>query len=155
VLRGQGDVRQGPHRLVLVPLGMLPRGRPAGGHAGHRLDALPARRGRAARVRRRRRDGRRPAPRGGRLGAARPGRPRAGRGVLRQPPGARRPVAPDGGDTMTAPAFHPLTPGAVLPGDWFPGRIPANVLAGEGTVIDSSFGFKHYYATAPVGLRVG
>src|SRR3712207_8619958 len=39
--------------------------------------------------------------------------------------------------------------------DWFPGRIPSNVVAGEGVVIDSSFCFKHYYATAPVGLRVG
>jgi acetyltransferase-like isoleucine patch superfamily enzyme len=43
----------------------------------------------------------------------------------------------------------------VLPGDWFPGRIPRNVEAGENTLIDSSFCFKHYYAEAPVGLRVG
>ena len=56
---------------------------------------------------------------------------------------------------MTVPTLHPLTPGAALPGDWFPGRVPANVVAGEGVVIDSSFCFKHYYATAPVGLRVG
>jgi acetyltransferase-like isoleucine patch superfamily enzyme len=56
---------------------------------------------------------------------------------------------------MTVPTLHPLTPGAALPGDWFPGRIPANVVAGENVVIDSSFCFKHYYATAAVGLRVG
>jgi acetyltransferase-like isoleucine patch superfamily enzyme len=55
----------------------------------------------------------------------------------------------------TVPTLHPLIPGAALPGDWFPGRIPANVVTGEGVVIDSSFCFKHYYATAPVGLRVG
>lgn len=51
--------------------------------------------------------------------------------------------------------FHPLTPGAALPGDWFAGRVPSNVVAGDGTVIDSSFCFKHFYSTAPVGLRVG
>ncbi len=51
--------------------------------------------------------------------------------------------------------FYPLTPGAALPGDWFPGKIPDNVVAGEGTVIDSSFCFKHFYAKGPVGLRAG
>jgi acetyltransferase-like isoleucine patch superfamily enzyme len=51
--------------------------------------------------------------------------------------------------------FYPLIPGQALPGDWFPGRIPANVVTGENTVIDSSFCFKHFYAKAPVGLRVG
>ncbi|HEX8475258.1 MAG TPA: acyltransferase [Pyrinomonadaceae bacterium] len=51
--------------------------------------------------------------------------------------------------------FHPLTPGATLPGDWFPGRIPDNILVGENSVIDSSFCFKHYYATGRIGLRVG
>jgi acetyltransferase-like isoleucine patch superfamily enzyme len=55
----------------------------------------------------------------------------------------------------TSPLFHPLVPGAALPGDWYPGRIPANIEVGEGTVVDSSFCFKHYYAAGPVGLRVG
>jgi acetyltransferase-like isoleucine patch superfamily enzyme len=56
---------------------------------------------------------------------------------------------------MTAAILHPLTPGATLPGDWFSGRIPNNIAVGEKVVIDSSFCFKHYYATAPIGLRVG
>ncbi|HEX7177702.1 MAG TPA: acyltransferase [Pyrinomonadaceae bacterium] len=51
--------------------------------------------------------------------------------------------------------FHPLTPGAELLGDWFAGRIPLNVVAGEGTVIDSSFCFKHFYSAREVGLKVG
>ena len=51
--------------------------------------------------------------------------------------------------------FHPLTPGAELPGDWFAGRVPLNVVAGEGTVIDSSFCFKHFYSARDAGLRVG
>ncbi|HVG46295.1 MAG TPA: DapH/DapD/GlmU-related protein [Longimicrobium sp.] len=55
----------------------------------------------------------------------------------------------------SAPLFHPLVPGATLEGDWFRGAIPPNVVAGEGTVIDSSFCFKHFFATAEVGLRVG
>lgn len=57
--------------------------------------------------------------------------------------------------TTEARLFHPLKPGAELPGDWFAGRIPANVVAGEGTVIDSSFCFKHFYSTREAGLVVG
>ena len=56
---------------------------------------------------------------------------------------------------MTPPVFHPLVPGAVLEGDWFNGRVPGNIEAGENSVIDSSFCFKHYFARGPVGLRVG
>src|SRR5262245_56499188 len=51
--------------------------------------------------------------------------------------------------------FYPLTPGETLPGDWYPGRIPDNVLAGDDTVLDSSFCFKHFFARGPVGLKVG
>lgn len=51
--------------------------------------------------------------------------------------------------------FHPLIPGAALEGDWFAGTIPSNIVAGESSVIDSSFCFKHYYAKGAVGLRVG
>ncbi|HEY0080863.1 MAG TPA: acyltransferase [Pyrinomonadaceae bacterium] len=51
--------------------------------------------------------------------------------------------------------FHGLVPGATIPGDWFPGRIPENISVGENSVVDSSFCFKHYYSTARVGLRVG
>jgi len=56
---------------------------------------------------------------------------------------------------MSAVVFHPLVAGARLDGDWFDGRVPHNVEVGEGTVLDSSFCFKHYFATGPVGLRVG
>lgn len=51
--------------------------------------------------------------------------------------------------------FHPLVPGARLDGDWYDGRVPENVVAGENTVVDSSFCFKHYFSGADVGLRVG
>jgi len=57
--------------------------------------------------------------------------------------------------TVVPPRFHALTPGAVLAGDWFAGRIPSNIVVGENCVVDSSFCFKHYYATGPVGLRLG
>lgn len=53
------------------------------------------------------------------------------------------------------PRFHPLVPGTAIPGDWFPGRIPANIVVGEGTVVDSSFCFKHFFSTQPIGLTVG
>jgi len=53
------------------------------------------------------------------------------------------------------PLFHPLAPGVTLLGDWFAGRIPENIVAGENSVIDSSFCFKHYYSKRPVGLRIG
>lgn len=60
--------------------------------------------------------------------------------------------APDG---PARPRLHPIVPGAALPGDWYPGRVPANVVAGEGSVVDSTFCFKHYVARGAVGLRVG
>lgn len=51
--------------------------------------------------------------------------------------------------------FYPLKAGARIPGDWFNGMIPGNVLAGENTVLDSSHCFKNYHSDLPVGLRVG
>ena len=51
--------------------------------------------------------------------------------------------------------FYKLEPGAQLPGDWFAGRIPNNVVAGEGTAIDSSFCFKHFFSKREIGLRIG
>lgn len=57
--------------------------------------------------------------------------------------------------TCSSQLFYPLVPGTTLPGDWFPGRIPENVVSGENTVIDSSFCFKHYFAQGAIGLRVG
>lgn len=51
--------------------------------------------------------------------------------------------------------FHVLQPGIELPGDWFAGKIPANIKVGENTVIDSSFCFKHYFSGLPVGLKIG
>src|SRR5262245_44820894 len=56
---------------------------------------------------------------------------------------------------VQAPLFHLLVPGVALPGDWYHGPIPANLEVGEGTVIDSSFCFKHFFATGRPGLRVG
>lgn len=63
--------------------------------------------------------------------------------------------SPVSGPEVCTPLFHPLVPGAVLAGDWFAGRVPENIKVGENTVIDSSFCFKHFFARAPVGLRVG
>jgi acetyltransferase-like isoleucine patch superfamily enzyme len=40
-------------------------------------------------------------------------------------------------------------------GDWFHGKIPANIVVGENTVMDSSVCFKNYFSTLSVGLRVG
>jgi acetyltransferase-like isoleucine patch superfamily enzyme len=51
--------------------------------------------------------------------------------------------------------FHPLVPGARLPGDWFNHSLPTNMEVGENSVIESAFCFKHYYAEGPPGLRIG
>jgi acetyltransferase-like isoleucine patch superfamily enzyme len=56
---------------------------------------------------------------------------------------------------VTEDTLWPLVPGVTLEGDWFRSSIPQNIEAGENTVIDSSFSFKHYFASGPVGLRVG
>jgi acetyltransferase-like isoleucine patch superfamily enzyme len=50
--------------------------------------------------------------------------------------------------------FHPLVPGGQIPGDWFGGTLPANIVAGENSVIDSCFSFKNY-RPSEIGLRVG
>lgn len=57
--------------------------------------------------------------------------------------------------TPGARRFHSIVPGAALEGDWFPSRIPGNVIAGEEAMIDSSFCFKHFYSKAPAALIVG
>jgi acetyltransferase-like isoleucine patch superfamily enzyme len=51
--------------------------------------------------------------------------------------------------------FHLLAPGMQIPGDWYSGRIPTNIEAGENTVIDSSFCFKNFFSVLPMGLKVG
>jgi len=51
--------------------------------------------------------------------------------------------------------FHRITPGEKIPGDWFPGIVPSNIVCDENSVIDSSFCFKHYFSTLPVGARIG
>jgi acetyltransferase-like isoleucine patch superfamily enzyme len=51
--------------------------------------------------------------------------------------------------------FHPLVPGARLLDDWCHQSLPSNIEAGENSVIDSAFCFKHYYAKGPIGLRIG
>lgn len=56
---------------------------------------------------------------------------------------------------MDSQRFYPLTPGSTIPNDWYPGRIPSNIVVGANCVIDSSFCFKHYYATGSVGLLLG
>jgi acetyltransferase-like isoleucine patch superfamily enzyme len=56
---------------------------------------------------------------------------------------------------MATRLFYPLIPGAKLEGDWHSGKIPANIEVGPNTVIDSSYCFKHYASTAPLGLRIG
>jgi acetyltransferase-like isoleucine patch superfamily enzyme len=56
---------------------------------------------------------------------------------------------------MTTPRFFPLIPGQIIPGDWYAGRIPSNIVVGQNCVIDSSFCFKRYFASGSVGLRLG
>jgi acetyltransferase-like isoleucine patch superfamily enzyme len=51
--------------------------------------------------------------------------------------------------------FHLLLPGKPIPGDWFAGIVPSNIQVGKNTVLDSSFCFKHYFSTLPIGLNIG
>jgi acetyltransferase-like isoleucine patch superfamily enzyme len=57
--------------------------------------------------------------------------------------------------TTTVHQFSPLQPGTKIPHDWFPGSLPANMVCGENSVVDSSACFKNFFSTLPVGLRVG
>lgn len=56
---------------------------------------------------------------------------------------------------MDASQFQPLIPGGRLAGDWYSGTIPQNITAGENCVLDSSFCFKHFFASGATGLRLG
>lgn len=55
----------------------------------------------------------------------------------------------------TQQVLQPLHPGQKLKGDWFDATIPSNVIAGENTLLESSFSFKHFFSVLPVALRVG
>lgn len=44
---------------------------------------------------------------------------------------------------------------AVLPHDWFPRALPANVVIGERSWLYSSFAFLHYASKRPCGVRIG
>ena len=52
-------------------------------------------------------------------------------------------------------SLYPLVPGQKLEGDWFNGSIPANIIVGKDTLINSSFCFKEYRARGAAGLIVG
>jgi acetyltransferase-like isoleucine patch superfamily enzyme len=56
---------------------------------------------------------------------------------------------------MQPDLFHLLQPGLKIPGDWYPGVIPPNIESGNQVMIDSSFCFKHFFSTLPVGMRIG
>ena len=51
--------------------------------------------------------------------------------------------------------FHQITPGQKIPGDWFNVAVPANITAGENSMIDSAVIFKQFFSKLPVGLKVG
>jgi acetyltransferase-like isoleucine patch superfamily enzyme len=51
--------------------------------------------------------------------------------------------------------LHPLIPGENIPGDWYPGIIPANIKVGDNSVVESTFSFKHFFSSLPVALVVG
>lgn len=63
--------------------------------------------------------------------------------------------APHWSATVNTPRFHPLVPGAKLPGDYYSGSIPRNIEVGENCVIDSSSCFQRFRARSSVALRVG
>lgn len=56
---------------------------------------------------------------------------------------------------MEKSSFHLIRPGEAIPGDWFKGIVPSNIVVGAETVVDSSFCFKHFFSTLNVGLKAG
>ena len=51
--------------------------------------------------------------------------------------------------------LYPLVPGGKIPGDWFGGAIPLNIKAGDNTLVESAFSFKHFFSSLPLALLVG
>ena len=56
--------------------------------------------------------------------------------------------------TTNLQLFHPIKPGGRIPNDWFNGLIPLNIEVGEDVMIDSSFCFKHFFSTLPIGMKL-
>ena len=48
-----------------------------------------------------------------------------------------------------------MSPPPLLPHDWFPAPVPANVILGERTWVYSAYAFLHYRSERACGLRVG
>lgn len=48
-----------------------------------------------------------------------------------------------------------VTPGAAIPGDWYDGVVPANVVIDPTAHVETTFSFLLYRSTAPCGLRLG
>lgn len=51
--------------------------------------------------------------------------------------------------------LYPIVPGQKLSHDWYNSVIPANIVVGDNTLIDSSFCFKHYYSSLETGMKIG
>ena len=51
--------------------------------------------------------------------------------------------------------YHAIIPGEKIPGDWYNGVIPFNIIVGEHSMTDSSFCFKHFFSTLKTGMRIG
>jgi acetyltransferase-like isoleucine patch superfamily enzyme len=48
-----------------------------------------------------------------------------------------------------------MNPDRTLPWDWFPGRIPDNVVIDETAYVETSFSFYLYRSERPLGVRIG
>ncbi|MEJ7611099.1 MAG: DapH/DapD/GlmU-related protein [Ferruginibacter sp.] len=51
--------------------------------------------------------------------------------------------------------FHQIVPGQKIGGDWCNLAVPANITAGENSMIDSAVIFKQFFSTLPLGLKIG
>ena len=51
--------------------------------------------------------------------------------------------------------FHQIIPGESIPGDWFDKPLPANITAGDNSVVDSAHCFKHFFSSLPTAMEIG
>jgi acetyltransferase-like isoleucine patch superfamily enzyme len=48
-----------------------------------------------------------------------------------------------------------MNPDRTLPWDWFPGRVPENVLVDAGAYLETTYSFQLFRGTAPEAVRIG
>src|SRR5205823_705920 len=57
--------------------------------------------------------------------------------------------------TITPHACRPMNPDRTIPGDWYPGRVPENVLLDPTAYLETSYSFLLFTSRRPGAIEIG